>query len=87
MYYALKFFSPVLASPYRDINGDVVVELISDLPFLRVSGVLTVQIFKLHDMTPIYSAETAVYAVSANFIQLTLISVISEYKKAEINTF
>ncbi|CAL8069241.1 unnamed protein product [Orchesella dallaii] len=61
MYYALKFFAPVLASPYVERNGDVVVELISDSP-RNFSGELKVQIFKLKSLTPVFGQDVKVKA-------------------------
>ncbi|CAL8069236.1 unnamed protein product [Orchesella dallaii] len=61
MYYAVNFFSPVLASPYRESNGDVVIELISDSQN-EFTGLLRVQIFKLSSLTPVYENEKNVTA-------------------------
>ncbi|ODN02454.1 Beta-mannosidase [Orchesella cincta] len=63
MYYALKFFAPILASPYRDANGDVVVELISDNALDRgFTGELNVKIVRLNSFTPVYEETVSVTA-------------------------
>lgn len=63
MYYALKFFAPILPSPYKATNGDVVIELISDLP-RSFTGTLKTQIFRLNSTTPAYTHEDVVQAVN-----------------------
>lgn len=63
MYYAIKFFAPILASPYEAANGDVVVELISDSP-RDFTGTLTFQVFKLSSLTPVHTQQVPVHAVS-----------------------
>lgn len=59
MYYAIRFFSPVLPSPYlEDGSGDLVVELISDLYEANPSNeqsALFIEIYKLSSMDTIYS--------------------------------
>lgn len=62
-YFAQRAFSPILASPYRDTNGDVVVEVISDA-LQQYRGSLRVRIFKLSSLSPIFDEETSVTAVS-----------------------
>lgn len=62
-YFAQRGFSPVLASPFRDNNGDVVVEVISDT-VLQYLGTLRVRIFKLGSLAPIFDEEMSVTAVS-----------------------
>lgn len=62
-YFAQRAFSPILASPYRDANGDVVVEVISDT-LRKYSGSLRVRIFKLSSLSPIFDQEMSVTAVS-----------------------
>ncbi len=61
-YFAQRAFSPILASPYRDTNGDVVVEVISD-SLRQYSGSLRVRIFKLSSLSAIYRQEISVTAV------------------------
>ncbi|ODM87399.1 Beta-mannosidase [Orchesella cincta] len=61
MYYSIKFFAPVLASPYLNRNGDLVVELISDSG-RNFSGNLTVQIFGLKSLTPLFEQNVKVKA-------------------------
>ncbi|CAL8069239.1 unnamed protein product [Orchesella dallaii] len=61
MYYAVKFFAPVLASPYLNADGDVVVELISDNP-QRFSGNLKVQVFRLSSLDAVLDEEVHVEA-------------------------
>lgn len=62
-YFAQRAFSPVLASPYKDINEDVVVEVISD-SLQKYRGSLRVQIFKLNSLSPVFNEEFNVTAVS-----------------------
>lgn len=69
-YFAQRAFSPVLASPYKDTNGDVVVEVISD-SVQQYRGSLRVQIFKLNSLYPYFSEEFNVTAVSRSQMQLT----------------
>lgn len=62
-YFAQRAFSPVLASPYKDTNEDLVVEVISDT-LQQYRGSLRVQIFKLNSLEPVFSEEFNVTAVS-----------------------
>lgn len=62
-YFAQRAFSPVLASPYRESNGDVVVEIISDTP-RQYRGSLRVRVFKLSSFAPVFDEEVEVTAVS-----------------------
>jgi len=58
-YFAQRAFSPVLASPYKDTNGDVVVEVISE-SFQQYKSSLRVRIYKLSSLSPILDDEVAV---------------------------
>jgi len=60
-YFAQRAFSPVLASPYRETNGDVVVEVISDYP-KQYQGFLRVRVFKLSSLSPIFDEEVGISA-------------------------
>lgn len=62
-YVAQKAFSPILASPYKDTNGDAVVEVISDT-FQQYKGSLRVRIFKLNSLSPIFEQVVEVNVVS-----------------------
>lgn len=62
-YFAQKAFSPVLASPYKDTNGDVAVEVISE-SFQKYRSSLRVRIFKLSSLSPIFDQQVEVNAVS-----------------------
>lgn len=62
-YFAQRAFSPVLASPYKDINEEVAVEVISDA-VQQHRGSLRVRIFKLSSLSPIFDEELGVTAVS-----------------------
>lgn len=62
-YFAQRAFSPVLASPYRDNNGDVAVEVISD-SVRQYIGSVRVRIFKLSSLSPIVDEKISVTAVS-----------------------
>lgn len=80
-YFAQRGFSPVLASPYRDNNGDVVVEVISDA-IRQYVGSLRVRIFKLDSLNPIFDREVSVTAVSIRmlfaYLKHILLSFLSE---------
>lgn len=77
MYYALKFFAPILPSPYKATNGDVVIELISDLP-RSFTGTLKTQIFRLNSTTPAYTQQDVVQAVNEkqNYTKFTFLEII-----------
>ncbi|XP_037028038.1 beta-mannosidase-like [Bradysia coprophila] len=60
-YFAQRAFSPVLASPYKDTNEDVAVEVISD-SVQRYTGSLRVRIFKLDSLSPVFDEELSVTA-------------------------
>lgn len=62
-YFAQRAFSPILASPYKDTNEDVVVEVISD-SVQQYRGSLRVRIFKLSSMTPVFDEQLTLTAVS-----------------------
>lgn len=62
-YFAQKAFSPVLASPYKDTNEEVAVEVISD-SLQQYLGSLRVRIFKLSSLSPVFDVELNVTAVS-----------------------
>lgn len=62
-YFAQRGFSPVLASPYKDTNEDVAIEVISD-SVQQYRGSLRVRIFKLNSLTPIFDEELSVTAAS-----------------------
>lgn len=62
-YFAQRAFSPVLASPYKETNGDVVVEVISDNP-QQCKTSLRVQIFKLSSFVPVFDEQVEITAVS-----------------------
>lgn len=78
-YFAQRAFSPVLASPYKDINGDVAVEVISD-SVQQYIGSLRVRIFKLNSLSPVFNEEFNVTAVSIR----SLIS-FATYKLNQLN--
>jgi len=65
-YFAQRAFSPILASPYKESNGDVVVEVISDSP-RQYRGSLRVRVFKLGSLSPIFDQEMNITAVSTSF--------------------
>lgn len=62
-YFAQRAFSPVLASPYKDTNEDVAIEVISDA-VQQYKGSLRVRIFKLNSLTPIFDEEKSITAVN-----------------------
>lgn len=62
-YFAQRAFSPILASPYKESNGDVVVEVISDA-LRQYIGSLRIRVFKLTSLSPIFDQELNVTAVS-----------------------
>jgi len=57
--YMKRTFHPVLPSPYKDANGNVIIELVSD-SLTPVSGPMTVRLFNLESMTPIFQQSTNV---------------------------
>jgi beta-mannosidase len=63
-YYARRAMSPILPSPYKDSEGNIVIELISDSPE-TLEGEMTVRIFKLDSLVPV---ETTATPVSASFL-------------------
>lgn len=70
-YFAQRGFSPVLASPYKDTNEDVAIEVISD-SVQQYRGSLRVRIFKLNSLTPIFDEELSVTA--ASYLDILLLS-------------
>jgi hypothetical protein len=62
-YYARRAMSPILPSPYKDSEGNIVIELISDSPE-TLEGEMTVRIFKLDSLVPVETTATPVSAVS-----------------------
>ncbi|KAJ6635884.1 Beta-mannosidase, partial [Pseudolycoriella hygida] len=72
-YFAQRGFSPVLASPYKDLNDDLVVEVISD-SVQQYKGSLRVRIFKLNSLSPIFDEAmnvTADYLTSKENFRLS----------------
>lgn len=62
-YFAQRAFSPVLASPYKDVNEEVAVEVISD-SLQQYRGSLRVRVFKLNSLSPVFDEELNITAVS-----------------------
>jgi hypothetical protein len=61
-YYAQRAFAPVLASPYKDMNGDIVVEVISDAREDLI-GVMRVRVVRADSLTPLIDENVPVLAV------------------------
>jgi hypothetical protein len=61
-YYMQKAFNPVLPSPYKNYNGDVVIELVSD-QLQDYSGQMRVRVFSLNSMTPLIDESTFIQGV------------------------
>lgn len=62
-YYIQRAFSPILASPYKQDNGDVSVDLISDrvAPF---AGEMRFRVFNLASLTPLIDLRAGVETVT-----------------------
>jgi beta-mannosidase len=60
-YYARKAFAPVLASPYKAENGDIVTEIISDAREEFV-GLMRVRVVKVNSTTPLIDESVPVLA-------------------------
>jgi len=64
--YMKRVFHPVLPSPFKDAAGNVIIELVSDSP-AEVTGQMTVRLFNLDSMTPLFqqtSNVTSAYMTS-----------------------
>jgi beta-mannosidase len=61
-YYAKTFFAPYLPSPYRERNGDVVIELISDTRE-QLFKQMRVRVFKTDSMVALIEDRNSVTAV------------------------
>lgn len=61
--YIQRSFNPILPSAYKEINGDVVIELVSDM-FGNFSGEMRVRVFTLDSMTPVMDLSVPVETVN-----------------------
>jgi hypothetical protein len=64
--YAKRAFHPILPSPYKVANGDVIVKLVSDA-VQDYSGELRVRVFNLSSFTPVL--DTTLPSVSSSFLK------------------
>jgi hypothetical protein len=64
--YMKRLFNPILPSPYKDSNGDVAIELISDA-MVDFSSLMRVRVFSLNSITPIMDSSIRVETVTFEY--------------------
>ncbi len=65
--YMKRLFNPILPSPYKDSNGDVVVELISDA-LEQFDGDMSVRVYKFDSMSPLFGLDIPITGVCTYII-------------------